>query len=71
MKIMRTFTGNRKVVAQFVKDILQSLRNDLVSITITAPEKYEDCSATIATDISLVGIVENVGQSFSKLVMSI
>ena len=61
------YSGNRKVVARFVAEVLQALRNGYVSITITAQEKYEDCSVSIAIDMSLVDTVENVALSFSKL----
>lgn len=62
-----TCIGRRKVVAQFVKELLRLLNTGSLSITITAPEKSEACSVRIVTDISLVDIVETTARSYSKL----
>ncbi len=67
MQITKTYSGNRKVVVRFVDALLRTLRKDSLSITITAPEKFEDCSVSIAIDISLVDIVETTARSYLGL----
>jgi len=66
-----TYFGNRKVVVQFVKELLRLSPEDSQSITITKLGKSGDYSVSIAIDTSLDGTVERMAQSYSKLRSSI
>jgi len=61
------YLGRRKDVVQFVKELLRHSKEDSVSITITKPEKSEDCSVSIATDTSLEDTVKTLAASYSGL----
>lgn len=67
MKITTRCTGRRKVVAQFVKELLRHSDIDYQSITITTPEKSEDCYVLIVTDTLWDATVENMALSYSRL----
>jgi len=66
-----TYFGNRKVVVQFVKELLRLSPEDSQSITITKLGKSGDYSVSIAIDTSLDGTVERMAQSYSRLRSSI
>lgn len=62
------FTGNRKVVAQFVHDIVASSNLVYQSITITRLEKSGVSCVRIVTDTSSEDIVRNlVRHSYKEL----
>lgn len=63
---MMTYTGGRRVVAEFVKDILQILGPACLSITITPVERSADCSVTIVTDASSEDIARNLARFYCK-----
>ena len=64
---MMTYTGNKKVVVQFVKELLRVSNIDYLSITITRREKSGDCSVSIVTDTLSEDTVENMARTYSKL----
>jgi len=66
-----TYYGHRKVVVQFVKELLRLSNDNLQSITITRPVKSGDYCVSIVTDGSWDAIVEKMAQSYSKLRTSI
>lgn len=61
------YSGNRKVVVQFVKELLRLSNDNLQSITITRPEKLGDYCVSIVTDGSWDDTVVKMAQSYSKL----
>jgi len=64
---MMTYTGNKKVVVQFVKELLRTSNIDSLSITITRQERLGDCSVSIATDTSSEDTVRTLAQTYSRL----
>lgn len=66
-----TYFGNRKVVVQFVKELLRLSPEDSLSITITKLGKSGDYSVSIVIDTSLDDTVERMAQSYSRLRSSI
>lgn len=66
-----TYFGNRKVVVQFVKELLRLSPEDSLSITITKLGKSGDYSVSIAIDTSLDDTVEKMAQTYSRLRSSI
>jgi hypothetical protein len=67
MQITNTYTGPKKVVAQFVADILRNFADAYVSITITPRGRFADCSVSTVIDISSEDTVETLARSYSKL----
>ncbi len=61
------YTGPKKVVVQFVKELLRISNIDSLSITITKREKSADFSVSIATDTSSEDIVKTLAQTYSRL----
>lgn len=64
---MMNFTLNSRDAAEFVKEVLQDLETDWLSITITSREKYEDCSVCIVTDTLSEGTVVKLGLIYLRL----
>jgi len=64
---MITYTGPKKVVVQFVKELLRISNIDSLSITITKREKSADFSVSIATDTSSEDTVKTLAQTYSRL----
>jgi len=67
---MQTYYGSKKVVAQFVKEMLLSFVSDSVSITITRQEKSEVYCVSIATDMSSEDIVEHLARIYSVALLN-
>lgn len=67
---MLTYYGNRKSVAQFVREVLLRFESDSLSITITRQEKSEVFSVSIATDTSSEGTVKQLAQIYSVALLS-
>jgi hypothetical protein len=60
-------TGRRKVVVQFVKELLRHFDVDYQSITITPQVKSGVCSARIVIDTLWEDTVKDIVQSYSKV----
>lgn len=58
---------SRPAVAPFVDDILEHLKLDCLSITITKLEKSEGYCVSIVTGMLSAGIAEKVGRSYLKV----
>lgn len=65
-----TYYGSRKVVAQFVSEVLKHFGSASLSITITVPEKSEVCCVSIATDTSSADIVLVLARSYSVALLN-
>lgn len=65
-----TYYGNKKVVAQFVGDLLMDSRLTLASITVITQGSSEDCSVRIVTDTSLEDIVSAMAAIYSVALLS-
>lgn len=64
------YYGRKKVIVQFVKELLLHSDENLQSITITPQVKSEDSSVSIVIDGSLADIVEKMALSYSGLRIS-
>ncbi len=65
------YFGNRKVVAQFVNDILRNSDIALPWITIMPREKSEDFFVSIVTDTSSEDIVRTLARIYSVALLNI
>lgn len=59
-------SGRRKVVVQFVKELLRHSNVDYQSITIIPQVKSADCYARIVIDTSWEDTVKAIALSYSK-----
>lgn len=62
---MMSFIASNKVVALFVRDLLEASNEGLLSIMITKLEKSGACSVCIVTNTSSEDTVNLVAQSYS------
>jgi len=66
MSNTKTYWCDKEMLAPFVSDLLENSAIRWQSITVTAPERSEEFSVSIATNMSLEDIEKNIQDYYEQ-----